>query len=119
MLIIVSRAPPCGRCAALWVYQMASRDNIEAALRRLAPKVPAHECGAIVDHAMDSPGLATASAETAAWLSLVAYVRHVLTDYDELLEQGYDMESARHFVAADMDAVLAEWGVRRRVSSTE
>ncbi len=98
---------------------MASRDAIEAALRRIAPKVPAHECGAIVDHAMDSVGLSTASAETAAWLSLVSYVRHVLTDYDEMLEHGYDVESARHFVAPDMDAVLAEWGVRRKISATD
>ncbi len=54
-----------------------------------------------------------ASPETAAWLSMVAYIRHVLTDYDTLLEEGYDQDSARHFVMADMEAVLKDWGVRR------
>ncbi|MDZ4792073.1 MAG: DUF2293 domain-containing protein [Hyphomicrobiales bacterium] len=98
---------------------MGKRDNIDAALLRLAPKIPPYERGAVVDHAMDSVGLRPASAETAAWLSLVAYVRHALTDYDELLQQGYDVESARHFVAADMDKILAEWGVRRRISSAD
>jgi hypothetical protein len=90
-----------------------SRPAIEAALRRLAPKIPPHEFGAVVDHALDSGGLKAASPENAAWLSLVAYVRHVFTDYDDLLTQGYDRDSARHFVADEMEVVLREWGVRR------
>lgn len=98
---------------------MAKRSGVEAALRRLAPKIPPHEFAAVADHAMDSAGLRQASPETAAWLSLVAYVRHVLTEYDDLLDQGYDAESARHFVAADMDAVLQGWGVRRRIADED
>jgi len=98
---------------------MAKRIDVEAALRRLAPKVPAYEFAAIVDHAVDSVGLRPAAPETAAWLSLVAYVRHALTDYDDLLQQGYDLESARYFVARDMDAILTAWGVRRRIQSED
>jgi len=64
---------------------------------------------------MDSRGLSSASAEAAAWLSLVAYARHVLTEYDELLDQGYDTESARFFVSEEIDQVLSGWGVRRRL----
>ena len=93
------------------------RRDIEAALRHLAPKIPAHEFGAVIDHALDSEGLKSAAPETAAWLSLVAYARHVFTDYDTLLTQGYDRDSARHFVAAEMEAVLKEWGVRRPLGS--
>jgi hypothetical protein len=98
---------------------VAKRADIEIALRRLAPRIPAHEFGAVVDHALDSPGLNVAAAETAAWLSLVAYVRHVLTDYDELLREGYDQDSARFFVAAEIAAVLGEWGVRRPLQPDE
>ena len=98
---------------------MAKRSDIEIALRRLAPRIPAHELGAVVDHAVDSPGLKRASPETAAWLSLVAYVRHVFTDYDELLTQDYDQDSARHFVADDMAAKLTEWGLRRALSEDD
>ena len=98
---------------------MAKRGDIEIALRRLAPGIPAHEFGAVVDHAVDSPGLKPASPETAAWLSLVAYVRHVFTDYDELLVQDYDQDSARHFVADEIAAVLNDWGVRRRLSADD
>ena len=95
------------------------RQALEAALRRLAPKIPPHEFGAVIDHARDSAGLRNAAPEEAAWLSLVAYVRHVFTDYDEMLTQGYDRESARHFVAAAMSEKLAEWGVRRRLGDSE
>jgi hypothetical protein len=94
---------------------LSRREDIEEALRRLAPKIPDHECGAIVDHAMDSAGLRSASAESAAWLSMTAYVRHVFTVYDDLLADGYDSESARFFVAEEMNDRLAEWGVRRTI----
>ena len=96
-----------------------NRRAIEAALRRIAPRVPAHEFGAVVDHALDSKGLRNAAPEIAAWLSLVAYVRHVFTDYDELLTQGYDRDSARHFVAGDMAETLTAWGVRRTIGEDE
>jgi hypothetical protein len=98
---------------------VAKRGDIEIALRRLAPRIPAHEFGAVVDHAVDSPGLKPASPETAAWLSLVAYVRHVFTDYDDLLTQDYDQDSARHFVADEIAAVLNDWGVQRRLSADD
>ena len=98
---------------------MPRRDEIERALRSLAPRVPKHEFEATIDHALTSKGLGRASPETAAWLSLVAYVRHALTEYDELLAQGYDQESARHFVAAEIDQILEGWRVRRRVSAED
>ena len=98
---------------------MPTRAAIEAALRRLAPHMPAHEFGAVVDHARDSKGLRNAAPEEAAWLSLVAYVRHALTDYDELLAQGYDPDSARFFVAEAMTETLTAWGVKRTLGATE
>jgi len=98
---------------------VATRKEIEDALHHLAPDIPDHEFGAIADHAMDSPRLRNAAPETAAWLSMVSFIRHVLTEYDSLLEEGYEQESARHFVASDMQAVLTEWGVRRLLNLSE
>lgn len=98
---------------------MAKRADIEAALRTLAPQIPSHEFGAVVDHAVDSSGLRVASPETAAWLSLVAYVRHALTDYDQLLKEDYDHGSARHFVAPEIDDILRGWGVHRRLQADD
>jgi hypothetical protein len=98
---------------------VAKRADIEVALRRLAPRIPAHEFAAVVDHAVDSPGLNVATPEAAAWLSLVAYIRHTFTYYDELLRKGYDQDSARFFVADHMAEVLRDWGVRRPLSPDE
>jgi hypothetical protein len=95
---------------------MARRPAVESALKELAPRIPGYEFGAVVDHAMGSIGLSAASPEAAAWLSMIAFVRHALTEYDSLLEEGYDRESARYFVAADIQAILSEWGVRRPFS---
>ena len=98
---------------------MSRREALKSALRHLAPKIPPHEFGAVIDHALDSAGLKSAAPETAAWLSLVAYLRHAFTDYDDLLAQGYDRDSARFFVAGEMQSVLDKWGVRRKLGSDD
>jgi len=98
---------------------VSDRAALEAALRRLAPKIPTHEFGAVIDHALDSKGLRHAAPENAVWLSLVAYARHVFTEYDDLLTQGYDRESARHFVMDEIAARLSAWGVRRTLNDDD
>ena len=75
---------------------MPSRSAIASALRHLAPRLPAHEFAAVVDHAMDSPGLRVASPENAAWRSVVAYARHALTAYE-------------------LEGLLAGWGAKRKL----
>ena len=98
---------------------MNRRAALEAAVRALAPRIGKHEIEAVVDHALDSAGLRGAAPETAAWLSLVSYVRHVFTDYDALLADGYDQDSARFFVAAEIDEMLERWGATRRVGGDD
>ncbi len=98
---------------------MTRREALEDAVRTLAPRIPGHEFEAVVDHALMSPGLRGALPGTGAWLSLVAYIRHRFTDYDSLLEDGYDQDSARYFVLDEINAVLEEWGSPRRVSGEE
>lgn len=98
---------------------MNRREVVETALRILAPKIPRHEFEAVVDHALMSAGLRAASPENAAWLSMVAYIRHRLTEYDSLMEEGYDQDSARFFVAEEINRVLVEWGSPRTLADEE
>ena len=98
---------------------MNRREAIESAVRILAPRIPRHEFEAVTDHALGSRGLHTASPEAAAWLSLVSYIRHQLTEYDSLLDEGYDQDSARFFVLDNINATLEEWGSPRRVAEEE
>lgn len=102
---------------------MARSDPRAAALfqavQTLAPRIARKDAEAVVDHALWSKGLRHGSPQAAAWLSLVAYVRHSFTEYDALLRDGYDRESARHFTTEQINAVLADWGARRRVGEDE
>lgn len=95
---------------------MNRREAIEGAIRVLAPRIPDHEFESVTDHALRSRGLHGATPETAGWLSLVAYIRHVFTEYDNLLDDGYDVDSARFFVLDDINRMLGEWGSPRRVA---
>jgi hypothetical protein len=98
---------------------MSRRELIESALRVLAPRIPRHEFDAVVDHALGSRGLHTASPEAATWLSMTAYIRHRFTDYDSLLDDGYDVDSARFFVLDEINEVLENWGSPRRVEGED
>lgn len=98
---------------------MDRRAALRAALRGLAPNLPAFENAAVTDRALASPGLRVAAPATAAWLALVAYARHAQTEYDALLAEGYDRDAARHFVLADLNAALRGWGVRRVVGEAD
>ena len=54
-----------------------------------------------------------------AWLAVTTHVRHNHTDYDALLDEGYDSDSARHFVLDDMNAVLRHWQSSRFIDPDE
>jgi hypothetical protein len=49
----------------------------------------------------------------AVWLATVAHVRHQHTDYERLLEEGYDRDAARFFVLDQTNAVLTSWRATR------
>lgn len=55
----------------------------------------------------------------AVWLSIVAYIRHNYTDYDRLLDEGYEQESARFFVIDAINDKLTEWRATRFLNADE
>lgn len=85
----------------------------------LAPAIPTFDRDAVLDLAEDSPGLRAGSPQAAAWLALTSHVRHLHTDYDQMLADGYEVDSARHFCAEAMVAVLAAWGCRKRLTTPD
>jgi hypothetical protein len=56
---------------------------------------------------------------TAVWLAAVAHIRHVHTEYDALLEDGYERDAARHFALDDINAKLTEWRAARLIDPSE
>ena len=91
------------------------RRQIEEALAALAPALPPKDRTEVVERALWSKGLKRASAPKAAWLSLVSYLRHRFTDYDRMLEDGYEVGEARYFSSSQLSKVLADIGCRRKL----
>jgi hypothetical protein len=91
------------------------QQEIRKALRLVAPLIPYDEAQQVLARAA-RPGLKALPPSVALWLALTSHVRHRHTEYDALLEEGYERDAARHFVIDATDATLAEWGCARRVA---
>lgn len=91
---------------------------IAKSLTLLLPAVPYSDSEPIRAAAL-APHMKTLPPSTAVWLASVAYVRHVHTDYDALLDEGYDKESARFFVLDAINVQLTKWRATRLLSPEE
>jgi hypothetical protein len=90
---------------------------IRRSLRGFVPHIPLDEAQDVVARAC-SPKMRALSPHAALWLALTSHVRHRHTDYDLLLDEGYERDAARFFVVDATDAVLAGWGCARGVVDT-
>ena len=86
--------------------------EIAKALVSFAPGIPFLDAEA-VKAAAASRDLRSYPASISVWLALIAHIRHQHTDYDALLNEGYDQESARHFCLDAINAKLTEWRATR------
>ena len=85
-------------------------------VRELFPGMPSGREQAIAEHACQKySGRVGRSAsakdleEGAVRLAVIAHIRHVETDYDDMLMQGEDRQDARHRVREKVDRVLGQW----------
>ena len=85
-------------------------------VRELFPNCPAGREQIIAEHACQkysgrvgrSAG-AKSLGENAIRLAVLAHIRHVETNYDELLLRGTERWEARNEVQAESDEILAQW----------
>ncbi|MCK7611601.1 DUF2293 domain-containing protein [Roseibium sediminicola] len=89
--------------------------DMRKALRALLPRVPMHDAESILALAL-SGHLRHLPPSIALWQATTSHIRHELTDYDTLLEDGYDRDAARFFVVDEMNEVLRGWGCNKEVS---
>jgi hypothetical protein len=92
--------------------------SIADGLTTLAPLMPFADAEHVRAHAarLTRQNL---SLGAALWLALVARVRHAHTEYDALLADGYDRDSARFFTREPANAVLMRWGCRREIAESD
>ncbi|NDV85570.1 DUF2293 domain-containing protein [Aurantimonas aggregata] len=88
--------------------------RIARALTALIPRAPFIDAEAI-RAAARSRHMRPLPSERAIWLAAISHIRHAHTDYDELMDDGYDRDAARYFVLDDINAVLDRWGATRRL----
>jgi hypothetical protein len=95
-----------------YVKQFAER------VRELYPGCPSGREAAIAEHAcLKYSGRVGRSAaakefdENAVQQAVIAHIRHVETEYDELLANYYDRRNAREQVKDAVDSVLLKWKI--------
>jgi hypothetical protein len=91
---------------------------IAKALTALLPMAPYADTERIRADA-SAPHLKMLPPTIAVWLATVAHVRHQHTDYEKLLEEGYDRDSARFFVIDRVNQVLTGWRATRLLDADD
>ena len=94
------------------------RRALAKALTALLPMAPYSDIEAIRTDA-GGKHMKTLPPSIAVWLATVAHVRHQHTDYERLLSEGYDRDSARFFVIDRTNAVLTSWRATRLLDSDD
>jgi hypothetical protein len=85
---------------------------VAKALTALLPIAPYADIEAI-RAAAGAPHLKTLPPAIAVWLATIAHVRHQHSEYDRLLDDGYDRDAARFFVVDEINTVLTRWRATR------
>lgn len=88
------------------------RREIDRALTMLIPLAPFSDAQ-LIRQAAGAAKLRDLPASIAVWIAAVAHIRHAHTDYDRLLSEGYDRDSARFFVVDAINATLTRWRASR------
>jgi len=94
------------------------RQAIDKALTMLIPMAPYIDAEKIRTDA-GAVHMKTLPVSTAVWLATVAHIRHEHTDYDHLLSDGYDRDSARFFVIEPINDVLTRWRATRLLEADD
>ncbi len=94
------------------------RRAIAKALTALLPMAPYADMEKIRSDA-GAVHMKTLPPSIAVWLATIAHVRHAHTDYEKLLEEGYDRDSARFFVLAQTNETLTRWRATRLLDADD
>ncbi len=94
------------------------RRAIAKALTALLPMVPYADAEKIRRDA-GAVHMKVLPPSIAVWLATIAHVRHAHTDYERLLAEGYDRDSARFFVVDEINLVLTRWRATRLLDADD
>ncbi|KAK3989545.1 hypothetical protein QBC44DRAFT_84892 [Cladorrhinum sp. PSN332] len=103
------------RAAAVQKRDTAAEDRFKEVLLRLFLKIPKGVMPVIVNHALKKHSRRVGRTETIGiedkvWLAVHAHIRHLNTNYDQLLKRGMPQKDARNQVWPKINAVATQWG---------
>lgn len=87
---------------------------VKEALSSLIPRAPLADFEAIAQ-SIRAAHMRDLAPRDAVFLATIAHIRHTLTEYDQLIDDGYDRDAARFFIRDDINAVLQDWGSSRQI----
>lgn len=105
------------RAEAVQKRDAAIEDNFEEAIVKLFPKIPKSEVPQILKHSLKKHSRRVGRTGTVALqdrvkLAVRAHIRHVHTEYDELLKHGASRVTAREKIWERLNEVARQWGGR-------
>lgn len=105
------------RAEAVQKRDAAIEDNFEEAIVKLFPKIPKSEVPQILKHSLKKHSRRVGRTGTVALqdrvkLAVRAHIRHVHTEYDELLKHGASRVTAREKIWEMLNEVARQWGGR-------
>jgi len=112
-----NKATATQRAEAVQKRDAAKEDTFEDAIVKLFPKIPKVEVPQIVKHSLKKHSRRVGRTNKVALqdrvkLAVRAHIRHVHTDYDQLLKQGASRAVAREKVWERINEVARQWGGR-------
>lgn len=111
------RATAAQRAEAVQKRDAAIEGTFEEAIMKLFPKIPSVEIPQVLKHSLKKHSRRVGRTSTVALqdrvrLAVRAHIRHVHTDYDQLLKQGVSRLDAREQVWHRLNEVARQWGGR-------
>lgn len=112
-----NKATATQRAEAVQKRDAAMEENFEDAIVKLFPKIPKTEIPQIIKHSLKKHSRRVGRTSKVALqdrvkLAVRAHIRHVHTDYDQLLKQGVSRTVAREKVWDKLNEVARQWGGR-------
>lgn len=112
-----NKATAAQRAEAVQKRDAAIEENFEDAIVKLFPKIPKAEIPQIIKHSLKKHSrrvgrTSRVALEDRVKLAVRAHIRHVHTEYDQLLKQGASRPVAREKVWDKLNEVARKWGGR-------
>ncbi|KAK3296327.1 uncharacterized protein B0H64DRAFT_397928 [Chaetomium fimeti] len=112
-----NKATAAQRAEAVQKRDAVIEENFEEAIVKLFPEIPKSEVPQILKHSLKKHSRRVGRTGTVALqdrvkLAVRAHIRHVHTEYDELLKHGASRPTAREKIWDRLNEVARQWGGR-------